>query len=45
MFGGWPHEILALPLSEYRRLQHYYFAVKEKDAKAFEKPDDLDLEE
>lgn len=34
MFGGWPHELLAIPTSEYRRLQHYYFAVKDQEAKA-----------
>ena len=34
MFGGWPHELLAIPTSEYRRLQHYYFAVKAKEAEA-----------
>jgi len=30
MFGGWPHELLDLPVSEYRRLQRYYLAVKAK---------------
>lgn len=40
MFGGWPHELLAIPTSEYRRLQHYYFAVKDKEAKAREGPDE-----
>ena len=34
MFGGWPHELLAIPSSEYRRLQRYYFAVKDAEAKA-----------
>lgn len=33
MFGGWPHELLALPLSEYRRLQRYYLAVKRAENK------------
>ena len=48
MFGGWPHEILAIPTSEYRRLQHYYFAVKDAESKAREQPaelDDIDLDE
>ena len=42
MFGGWPHELLAIPTSEYRRLQHYYFAVKDKESEASgdEEPDE-----
>jgi hypothetical protein len=46
MFGGWPHELLALPTSEYRRLQHYYFAVKRKEAEARgDEPDETPDEE
>lgn len=45
MFGGWPHELLAIPVSEYRRLRHYYFAVKDAEAKARDSDgDNLDLE-
>lgn len=29
MFGQWPHDLLAVSSSEYRRLQRYYFAVKD----------------
>ena len=42
MFGGWPHELLAIPTSEYRRLQHYYFAVKAKEAEAHDPENDED---
>lgn len=47
MFGGWPHELLAIPTSEYRRLQRYYFAVKDAESKARDtndEPDDIDLD-
>ncbi len=44
MFGGWPHELLAMPTSEYRRLQHYYFMVKDVEAKARD-GDDFEPEE
>jgi len=44
MFGSLPHELLAVPRSEYRRLQHYYFAVKDKEAKAMNPSEDVDLE-
>mgnify|MGYP001285113723 FL=1 len=45
MFGGWPHELLAIPISEYSRLRAYYFAVKDAEAKALEDPDDRDEED
>lgn len=41
MFGGWPHDLLAIPVSEYSRLKAYYFAVKEADERAGD-PDDED---
>lgn len=40
MFGQWPHELLAVPASEYRRLQRYYFAVREAEKpKSDDNPD------
>lgn len=39
MFHGWPWELLAIPTSEYRRLQRYYFAVKDKENEDSEPPD------
>jgi hypothetical protein len=45
MFGQMPAALLALPSSEYRRLQHYYFAVKDKESEALaerDAPDDLE---
>jgi len=42
MFGGWPHELLAISTSEYRRLQHYYFAVRAMEAKAHNDGSDED---
>jgi len=45
MFGGWPHELLAISTSEYRRLQHYYFAVKAKEAEAHNGGSDEDPDE
>jgi hypothetical protein len=42
MFGQWPHEILTIPTSEYRRLQRYYFAVREAE-KPKEKLGDSEL--
>lgn len=42
MFGGWPHELLAIPTSEYRRLQHYYFAVKDKESEGSDDEPDED---
>lgn len=42
MFGQWPHELLTVPTSEYRRLQHYYFAVREAEKpKSRDGDDDL----
>lgn len=43
MFGQLPATLLAIPTSEYRRLQHYYFAVKDKESKALDpdEPDDI----
>jgi len=39
MFGGWPHELLDIPSSEYGRLKTYYFAVKDAEANG---PDESD---
>jgi len=43
MFGGWPHELLAVPLSEYRKLSDYYFEVKRKEAEAMNQSEDSDF--
>lgn len=40
MFGQWPHEILAVPLSEYRRLQRYYLEVRRQETA---KPEESEL--
>ena len=42
MFGGWPHELLAIPSSEYGRLKTYYFAVKDAEANGPDDPDEND---
>ena len=43
MFGGWPHELLAIPVSEYSRLKAYYFAVKDAESSSdSDDPDDPD---
>lgn len=39
MFGGWPHELLRLPVTEYRMLVNYFLAVKARDNSAQESPD------
>ena len=44
MFGGWPHEILAMPTSEYARLRAYYFAVKDAESGDSDDPDEQDDE-
>lgn len=45
MFGGWPHELLAIPVSEFARLKNYYFAVKDAEEEARDGgPDDDDDE-
>ena len=45
MFGGWPHELLALPSSEYGYLKAYYFAVKDiEENGSDDEPDDDDDE-
>lgn len=43
MFGGWPHELLGLPMSEYRLLTRYYFAVKDAGKESASSDTDLDL--
>jgi len=45
MFGGWPHELLTIPISEYSRLKNYYFAVKDAESKDPEEPDDGEEEQ
>ena len=45
MFGGWPHELLAIPVSEYARLKDYYFAVKDAESQDPDDPDDDDQED
>lgn len=40
MFRQMPSDILELPTSEYRRLQRYYFAVKDAESKAQEQSDE-----
>lgn len=45
MFGGWPHDLLALPVSEYNRLKNYYFAVKDAESADPDEPDDVDEED
>ena len=42
MFGGWPHDLNRLPLSEYKTLERYYFAVKDAEKKGRDGDDDDD---
>lgn len=44
LFGIAPWELLAIPLAEYRRLQRYYFAVKEQEAKASGAPQVIEVD-
>ena len=39
MFGGWPHELLTLPVSEFKVLTNYYFAVKSAESAAHSEGD------
>ena len=45
MFGGWPIDLLAMPVTEYARLRNYYFAVKDVESRDPDEPDDTDEEE
>ena len=44
MFGGWPHELLSIPIAEYNRLKYYYFAVKDAESEDSDEPDDEEEE-
>jgi hypothetical protein len=45
MFGGWPIDLLAMPVAEYARLREYYFAVKDVESQDNDEPDDADEED
>jgi hypothetical protein len=40
MFHGWPHDLDRLPMSRFRVLERYYWAVKDAEKKAANPEDD-----